>query len=51
MVAGHPVRRRFGLQALEGVYFGLEVVEVGDDAMLFGERGDWNLNTSNTSNA
>jgi len=22
----------FGLQALEGVYFGLEVVEVGDDA-------------------
>ncbi len=29
----------FCLQALEGVYFDLEFVEIGDDATLFGEGG------------
>ena len=28
----------FGLQLFEGVYFGLQVVQIGDDATLFGER-------------
>lgn len=32
---------RFGLQAAQGVYFGLQAVEVGDDAALFRERGCW----------
>jgi hypothetical protein len=31
--------RGFGLQLFQGIYFGLQVVKVGYDAALFGERG------------